>query len=88
MIRRDLLRKEVLDKHLRAWERAPGYIGGAEEVRAVLIVQEYILMNSDSEMDNLNVVPPHRNPMHQHSIRPPTQNPRSKRRSRVRKRTT
>ncbi|KAF8852752.1 hypothetical protein BDZ45DRAFT_707265 [Acephala macrosclerotiorum] len=31
MIRRDLLRKEVLDKHLRAWERAPGYIGGAEE---------------------------------------------------------
>lgn len=34
MIRRDLLRKEVLDKHLRAWERAPGYIGGAEEVRA------------------------------------------------------
>lgn len=32
MIRRDLLRNEVLDKHLRAWERAPGYIGGAEEV--------------------------------------------------------
>jgi hypothetical protein len=32
IIRRDLLRKEVLDKHLRAWERAPGYIGGAEEV--------------------------------------------------------
>ncbi|KUJ21355.1 uncharacterized protein LY89DRAFT_577248 [Mollisia scopiformis] len=31
MIRRDLLRKEVLDKHLKAWDRAPGYIGGAEE---------------------------------------------------------
>lgn len=33
MIRRDLLRKEVLDKHLTAWERAPCTIAGAEEVR-------------------------------------------------------
>jgi hypothetical protein len=32
MIRRDLLRKEVLDKHLNAWDRAPCYIGGHEEV--------------------------------------------------------
>jgi len=32
MIRRDLLRKEVLDKHLNAWERAPCTIAGAEEV--------------------------------------------------------
>lgn len=32
MIRRDLLRKEVLDKHLTAWHRAPCYIGGHEEV--------------------------------------------------------
>jgi hypothetical protein len=33
MIRRDLLRKEVLDKHLSAWDRAPCYVGGQEEVR-------------------------------------------------------
>ncbi|RDW77622.1 hypothetical protein BP6252_05675 [Coleophoma cylindrospora] len=31
MIRRDLLRKEVLDKHLRSWDRAPAYIGSHEE---------------------------------------------------------
>lgn len=33
MIRRDLLRKEVLDKHLTAWERAPCTIAGAEDKR-------------------------------------------------------
>jgi hypothetical protein len=33
MIRRDLLRKEVLDKHMAAWERAPCFIGGHEKVR-------------------------------------------------------
>jgi hypothetical protein len=32
MIRRDLLRKKVLDKHMSAWERAPCFIGGHEEV--------------------------------------------------------
>lgn len=30
MIRRDLLRPEVLDKHFMAWDRAPGVISGAE----------------------------------------------------------
>jgi hypothetical protein len=33
MIRRDLLRKKVLDKHMAAWERAPCFIGGHEVVR-------------------------------------------------------
>jgi hypothetical protein len=33
LIRRDLLRKKVLDKHMSAWERAPCFIGGHEEVR-------------------------------------------------------
>lgn len=32
MIRRDLLRKEVLDKHMTAWVRAPCTIGQHEEV--------------------------------------------------------
>lgn len=32
MIRRDLFRKELLDKHLRSWERAPAYISGHEMV--------------------------------------------------------
>jgi hypothetical protein len=32
IIRLDLLRNKVLDKHLQVWERAPCYIGGAEVV--------------------------------------------------------
>lgn len=31
MIRRDLLRREVLDKHLTSWDRAPCYIAGHEK---------------------------------------------------------
>lgn len=37
MIRRDLLRKEVLDEHLKSWDRAPAYIGGHEDVRIFLL---------------------------------------------------
>lgn len=32
MLRRELLQKKVLDKHLRSWDRAPCYIGAIEPV--------------------------------------------------------
>ncbi len=37
MLRRDLLRKEVLDKHMQAWVRAPCSISQHEKVRELLV---------------------------------------------------
>merc|ERR1711939_1120496 len=40
MLRRDLLRKEVLDKHMQAWVRAPCSISQHKEVRQLIAKQK------------------------------------------------
>lgn len=55
MIRRDLLRKEVLDKHLRSWDRAPAYIGSHEEVCRLIGWMHKRLIGPDRNVDKQHV---------------------------------
>ena len=53
MLRRELLQKTVLDKHLWSWDRAPCYIRAIEPVCPSLPYERFGSADStvDSEMD-------------------------------------